>query len=146
MIRKFEDGFKNDMKFAAVVVSKDGNVFFLHRDKEGDQTLQDGPRAITFPCYVRVTASKIPVEPGVLDFLAEFSSDGINWTVFSSTTKIPMDGRLMAGLVASAQLGKTIDTTTDQAHAKFSNVSVVPAVSNVVAAPDMDNMMPMGGH
>ena len=57
-------------------------------------------------------------------------------------TKIPMDGRLMVGLVTSAQLGKTTDTTTDQAHAKFSNVTVVPAISNVHASPPMDMIMP----
>jgi len=145
MIRKFEDTFSNAMRFAAVLVSKDGNVLFVHRDKEGEPTSQDGPRAITIPCFVRLTAAKIPAEPGFLDFLGEFSLDGDDWTVFSAMTKIPMDGRLMVALVTSAQLGKTTDTTTDQAHAKFSNVTVVPAISNVNAAPPMDNEMVMPG-
>ena len=52
-------------------------------------------------------------------------------------TKIAIDGRLMVGLAVTAQLGKLADTTTDQAHASFSRVAVVPAISNVTSSPPM---------
>ena len=52
-------------------------------------------------------------------------------------TKIAIDGRLMVGLAVTAQLGKVADTTTDQAHASFSRVAVVPAISNVTSSPPM---------
>jgi outer membrane protein assembly factor BamB len=136
----------NATRFAAVVVNKDGDVLFLHRDADKAKVRRDGPRAITFPCYVRLTAKKIEGMPGFVDFIGEYSADGIDWERVSALqqiqmapeTSIKIDGKLMVGLVTSAQLGKQPDTTTDQAHAKFSNVRVVPAFSRVTAAPPMD--------
>ena len=52
-------------------------------------------------------------------------------------TKIAIDGRLMVGLAVTAQIGTVADATTDQAHASFSRVAVVPAISNVTSSPPM---------
>ena len=141
MIRKFGDTTPNvpasSTRFAAIVVTKDKKVLFFHRDNDGGPTTQDGPLMVTFPCFVRLTATKLPGEPGFIEFVGLWSDDGIDWKLVSAMTKIAIDGRLMVGLAVTAQLGKVADTTTDQAHASFSKVAVVPAVSNVTSSPPM---------
>ena len=141
MIRKFGDTTQNvsaaTTRFAAIVVTKDKKVLFLHRDVDGGPTTQDGPLMVTFPCFVRLTATKIPGESGFIEFVGHVSDDGIDWKLVSAMTKIAIDGQLMVGLAVTAQLGKVADTTTDQAHASFSKVAVVPEVSNDTSSPPM---------
>jgi hypothetical protein len=141
MIRKFGDTTAkidaNATRYAAVVVTKERRARFFHRDIDGSTTTQDGPLLVTYPCYVRLTATKIPNEPGFIEFVGEVSDDGIDWKRVSAMTKIAIDGKLMVGLAVTAQLGKLADTTTDQAHASFSKVAVDPAISNVTSAPPM---------
>ena len=139
MIRKYGDTTANIQpnatRYAAVIVTKDKKILFLHRDVDGGPTTQDGPLMVTFPCFLRLTATKLPNEPGFIEFVGEYSDDGIDWKPVSAMTKIAIDGRLMVGLAVTAQLGKIADTTTDQAHASFSRVAVQPAVSNVTSSP-----------
>ena len=141
MIRKFGDTTQNvsaaTTRFAAIVVTKDKKVLFLHRDVDGGATTQDGPLMVTFPCFVRLMATKIPGESGFIEFVGHVSDDGIDWKLVSAMTKIAIDGQLMVGLAVTAQLGKVADTTTDQAHASFSKVAVVPEISNVTSSPPM---------
>jgi hypothetical protein len=141
MIRKYGDTTANIQpnatRYAAVIVTKDKKVLFLHRDVDGGPTTQDGPLMVTFPCFLRLTATKLLNEPGFIEFVGEYSDDGIDWKIVSAMTKIAIDGRLMVGLAVTAQLGKIADTTTDQAHASFSRVAVNPAVSNVTSAPQL---------
>jgi hypothetical protein len=141
MIRKFGDttpNFQtNATRYAAVIVTKDKKVLFLHRDVDGGTTTKDGPVLVTFPCFVRLTATKLEEEPGFIEFVGEYSDDGIDWKRVSAMTKIAIDGRLMVGLAVTAQIGSVADTTTDQAHASFSRVAVVPAISNVTSSPPM---------
>ena len=150
MIRKFGDTTQHIQpyatRFAAILVTKEKKVLFLHRDNDGGHTAQDGPLMVTFPCFVRLTAKKIPEEPGFIEFVGEASDDGIDWKLVSAMTKIAIDGRLMVGLAVTAQLGKVADITTDQAHASFSKVAVVPAFSDVTSSPPMTFDLPPDGH
>jgi hypothetical protein len=146
MIRKFSDNLDGTERFAAILVTKKKEVIFLHRDKDGVATMQDGPVSVTFPCYVRLVAMAVPTEKGSVEFTAFYSADGEAWKPLNAMTKIVLDGRLMVGLAVSAQLGKLADTTTDQAHASFSKVAVVPALSNVTAVPQMSTDMSHDEH
>jgi hypothetical protein len=141
MIRKFGDtALANDSdatRYAAVVVTKDMKVLFFHRDVDGEKITKDGPRLVTIPCFVRLTATKNEEEPGFIDFVGAYSDDGEDWKTVSAMTKIAVDGRLMVGLAVTTQTGNLADPLTDQSHASFSKVVVVPAISNVTTSPPM---------
>jgi hypothetical protein len=131
MIRKFDDqGDMSPRRFAAVVATPQKQVLFLHRDSEGGMVMQDGPMDIVLPCFVRVTASRCEID-GYLDITGDYSSDGTAWHPLNSKTRIPLDGRLMVGLVATAQTGETSDADILEAHASFSKIEVTPGASAV---------------
>ena len=48
---------------------------------------------VTFPCFVRLTATKVPEEPGFIEFVGQCSDDGIDWKLVSAMTKIAIDGQ-----------------------------------------------------
>jgi hypothetical protein len=160
MIRKAVDDTKiadpaklanplNATRFAAVLVSKEKKALFLHRDVDADPNKQDGPADVTFPCYVRLTAAKDPNDGSFIEFVGDFSSDeGKTWKGFGTKARIAIDGRLMVGLATAAQLGMIKDETTDQAHASFSKVALVPATAPTTSRPPMetDPIPPAQGH
>jgi outer membrane protein assembly factor BamB len=126
MIRKFDDqGDMSPRRFAAVVATPQKQVLFLHRDSEAGMVMQDGPLDIVLPCFVRVTASRCEID-GYLDITADYS-DGTDWHPLNSKTRIPLDGRLMVGLVATAQTGEKSGADILEAHASFSKIEVTPA-------------------
>ncbi|MGH6838930.1 MAG: hypothetical protein ACREDT_09020 [Methylocella sp.] len=132
MIRKFDQtSDPGKHRFAAMVVTNQNKVLFVHRDAEGAVTGQDGPIGVTVPCFIRLTGRKDGGIPGVIGFTGEVSQDGTAWKTVSAVTKFQIDGRLMAGLAVTAQTGPVADTSFFQAHACFSKVAVVPALSDV---------------
>lgn len=132
MIRKFEqDSSQEQHRFAALVVTNQNQVLFLHRDGEGAVAQQDGPVDVTLPCFLKLTATKVISLPGFIEYEGMTSLDGINWKMVSAMTRIRIDGRLMIGLAVTAQTGPSADTSSFQAHASFSKVEIVPAISDV---------------
>jgi hypothetical protein len=134
MIRKFDQtSDPGKHRFAAIVVTNQNQALFIHRDVEGTVAGQDGPIDVTVPCFIRLTARKDSGLPGVIGFTGEVSQDGTAWKTVSAVTKFQIDGRLMAGVAVTAQNGSAAGTSISQAHACFSKVTVVPALSNVTA-------------
>jgi hypothetical protein len=139
MIRKLEQQDPADPRpydpqshrFAAMLITNQGQALFLHRDANGTSAVQDGPVDVTLPCFVKLTARKNPGMPGFVEFEGKISKDGLNWTTVSALTRIAIDGRLMLGLAVTAQTGAQAAATSVQAHASFSKVEIAPAVSNV---------------
>lgn len=132
MIRKFDqEGDGKSRRFAALVITKQNEVLFLHRDQEAGTVLQDGPIDITLPCFLRLSARRSGVT-GCFDFDAEFSLDGLQWErPVNAVTQIELDGRLMVGLVATAQTGPATDVDIFEAHASFSKIVLAPAECEV---------------
>jgi hypothetical protein len=132
MIRKFDQtSDPGKHRFAALVVTNQNKALFVHRDLEGAVAGQDGPIDVTLPCFIRLTARKDIGFPGVIGFTGEVSQDGTAWKTVSALTKFQIDGRLMAGLAVTAQTGPLADRPSVPAHACFSKVEVVPALSDV---------------
>jgi hypothetical protein len=132
MIRKFDQqGGDLSRRFAALVITNQNKVLFLHRDQEGGMVQQDGPIDVTLPCFVRVSANRSDA-PGCFDLEAEYSLDGVRWErPVNALTRVQLDGRVMIGLIATAQTGPTPDTDILEAHASFSKIVVVPTESTV---------------
>jgi hypothetical protein len=132
MIRKFnQEGDITSRRFVAVVITNQNKVLFLHRDQEAGTVLQDGPIDVTLPCFLRVSVTRSGVA-GYFDCEGEYSLDGIHWErSVSAQTQIPLDGRLMVGLVATAQTGPAPPADILEAHASFSKITLVPGDSPV---------------
>jgi hypothetical protein len=132
MIRKFDqDGDLTARRFAALVITNQNKVLFLHRDQEAGVVMQDGPIDVTLPCYLRLSAKDSGVK-GYLDIDATYSLDGVRWErSVSAATRIQLDGRLMVGLAVTAQTGSESLPDILEAHASFSKISLVPTESPV---------------
>jgi hypothetical protein len=132
MIRKFDqEGDQSVRRFAALVMTNQSQALFVHRDQEGGIVQQDEPIDVALPCFARLTATRNDGLPGICKFKAELSQDNSNWRIVNSPTRIAMDGRLMIGLVVTAQTGTTSEAAIGEAHASFSKIEVFPAISNV---------------
>ena len=132
MVRKFsQDPAPESRRFAALLITNRNKAIFLHRDEEGVVARQDGPIDVTLPCFVRIAATRVAGLRGVVDIEGQISQDGVTWSTVSALTRITMDGRLMAGLAVTAAVGAAPDTSAFQAHASFTKVAIVPALSDV---------------
>jgi hypothetical protein len=132
MIRKFEEDTDPAIhRFAAILVTAKVGVQFVYRKQDGEAVQQSDAVDINLPCFVSLTATKNGGTAGVVDFRATLSSDGSNWKALADPISIQIDGRLMVGLVATAQSGTAPEPTNSAAQASFSHVAVVPAISDV---------------
>jgi outer membrane protein assembly factor BamB len=125
MIRRSYDAGE---RFAAVMISKEGDALFLHRDAVNASLEQDGPVDVVLPVYIRVTAEPAPGRPGVLDCSGEISRDGANWRSISAVTLLTMDATndivLNVGLAVTAQTGAERVAEAFHGQAVFSHVDV----------------------
>jgi hypothetical protein len=132
MIRKFDqEGDVTARRFAALLITTNNEVVFLHRDAEGAIVQNDGPIDVTVPCFVRLSARRTDEQPTTFDFQAEVSSDGTTWRIVNALTRIAIDGRCMIGLTTTAQTDGSPNTSTASAYCSFSKVEIVPAISDV---------------
>jgi hypothetical protein len=132
MIRKFtQEGDPTTHRFAALIVTNEKQALFLHRDLEGAVVQQDGPTDVVLPCFLRITARKNSELRGILEFNAEVSQDGTSWGTLNARTRIQMDGRLLIGLIATAQIGGNAEANILDAHVSFSKIEIAPAISDV---------------
>jgi outer membrane protein assembly factor BamB len=125
MIRRSYDPSE---RFAAVLISKEGQALFLHRDSAHAPLEQDGPVDVTLPIYIKIAAEPAGAHPGTLDFSGEISRDGVAWQRISALTLLSMDTTndivLHVGLAVTAQTGVDRDTSAFHGQAIFSHVDV----------------------
>jgi outer membrane protein assembly factor BamB len=115
-------------RFAAVMISKEGNALFLHRDAVNGPLEQDGPVDVVLPVYIRVAAESAPGRPGTLDCSGEISRDGMTWRSISAVTLLTMDSTndidLKVGLAVTAQTGVERVAQAFHGQAIFSHVDI----------------------
>jgi hypothetical protein len=111
-------------RFAAVMISKEGEALFLHRDAVNAPLEQDGPVDVILP----VAAEPAPGRPGTLDCSGEISRDGVTWRSISAVTLLTMDATndivLNVGLAVTAQTGAERVAEAFHGQAIFSHVDV----------------------
>jgi outer membrane protein assembly factor BamB len=107
-------------RFAAVMVSKEGDALFLHRDAVNGPLEQDGPVDVVLPVYIRVAAEPAPGRPGTLDCSGEISRDGVTLLTMDATNDID----LKVGLAVTAQTGVERVAQAFHGQAIFSHVDV----------------------
>ena len=131
MIRKFGEDVPS-ARYAAVVVTADNRVLLQSRNKDGATGTKHGRPAKAEPRpWLRLSCEPASTS-GSFSFQAEIAFERDVWQPVGGAVVIPMDGRVMVGLVATAQVTPSPNQTppTTQAHpkvqARFSDVLVTP--------------------
>ena len=131
MIRKFGEDVPS-ARYAAVVVTADNRVLLHSRNKDGATGTKHGRPAKAEPrSWLRLSCEPASTS-GSFSFQAEIAFERDVWQPVGGAVVIPMDGRVMVGLAATAQVTPSPNQTppTTQAHpkvqARFSDVLVTP--------------------
>ena len=131
MIRKFGEDVPS-ARYAAVVVTADNRVLLHSRNKDGATGTKHGRPAKAEPrSWLRLSCEPASTS-GSFSFQAEIAFERDVWQPVGGAVVIPMDGRVMVGLAATAQVTPSPNQTppTTQAHpkvqARFSDVLVSP--------------------
>ena len=131
MIRKFGEDVPS-ARYAAVVVTADNRVLLHSRNKDGATGTKHGRPAKAEPRpWLRLSCEPASTS-GSFSFQAEIAFERNVWQPVGGAVVIPMDGRVMVGLAATAQVTPSPNQTppTTQAHpkvqARFSDVLVTP--------------------
>jgi hypothetical protein len=130
MIRKFgEPGDVPRLRYAAVAVTADNNALFQGRNKDGaNSSRYTQPVAATLPRWLRLSCEPAAAS-GSFSFKAEISADGLAWRALGDPASIPMDGRVMVGLAATAQAATPPGQVAPKVQARFSEVMVTPVTT-----------------
>jgi hypothetical protein len=121
MIRASGDGL-DTAPYAAMVFSTALGALFQRRTADKTAPVQDGPIDLHPPNWLRLSCES-PENSNFLRFKGEVSIDGFNWQQIGALAEVQMQGRLMVGLIATAQTG-----LPDRVEASFSDVVVAPRV------------------
>jgi hypothetical protein len=131
MIRKFT-GAVPSARYAAVVVTADNRVMLQSRKKDGAAGTKPSRRGKAEPrSWLRLSCEPASIS-GSFSFQAEIAHERDVWKPVGGPVVIPIDGRVMVGLAATAQVTPSPSPTdpTPQAHAKvqarFGDVLVTP--------------------
>ena len=130
MIRAFDEGGKLPfVPYASMLFSSALGTLFQRRLADKAPPIQDGPIDIFYPNWLRLS-SVSSERIGFLRFKGEVSTDGVHWLQLGPLVEIEISGRVLVGLVATVQSGRTKTASVDNVLASFSDVVVTPRVSS----------------